>query len=154
MAETLGSLVDKLSIKNLRLWHLDEVKEGDKTAEKKKLVLEQRQRLIEEIDAFTGEAAKGSVPLREEKLKLYNKPEDTGLTGHLQKIGETMDQLCQENIRLWHLEDEIREVGLADTQIVQLKRRIDKSNQKRNDLIDRTDELLEQTLHQPKEDNP
>ncbi|MBT6409879.1 MAG: DUF4254 domain-containing protein, partial [Nitrospina sp.] len=24
MAETLGSLVDKLSIKNLRIWHLDE----------------------------------------------------------------------------------------------------------------------------------
>ena len=27
MAETLGSLVDKLSIKNLRIWHLDEVLE-------------------------------------------------------------------------------------------------------------------------------
>ena len=24
MAETLGSLIDKLSIKNLRYWHLDE----------------------------------------------------------------------------------------------------------------------------------
>ena len=28
MAETLGSLVDKLSIKNLRLWHLDEALEA------------------------------------------------------------------------------------------------------------------------------
>ncbi|SVA83084.1 uncharacterized protein METZ01_LOCUS135938, partial [marine metagenome] len=27
MAETLGSLVDKLSIKNLRIWHLDEALE-------------------------------------------------------------------------------------------------------------------------------
>ena len=27
MAETLGSLVDKLSIKNLRIWHLEEVLE-------------------------------------------------------------------------------------------------------------------------------
>ena len=25
MAETLGSLIDKLSIKNLRYWHLDEL---------------------------------------------------------------------------------------------------------------------------------
>ena len=33
MAETLGSLVDKLSIKNLRIWHLDEALE-EKNASK------------------------------------------------------------------------------------------------------------------------
>ena len=31
MAETLGSLVDKLSIKNLRIWHIDEAIESDET---------------------------------------------------------------------------------------------------------------------------
>ena len=29
MAETLGSLVDKLSIKNLRIWHIEEALEKD-----------------------------------------------------------------------------------------------------------------------------
>jgi len=49
MAETLGSLVDKLSIKNLRLWHLDELLEeesGEKLNElkaKRELVLKQSQ---------------------------------------------------------------------------------------------------------------
>ena len=28
MAETLGSLIDKLSIKNLRYWHLDEASQA------------------------------------------------------------------------------------------------------------------------------
>ena len=35
MAETLGSLVDKLSIKNLRYWHLDEVFQAEDTPEYK-----------------------------------------------------------------------------------------------------------------------
>ena len=33
MAETLGSLVDKLSIKNLRIWHLDEALEQKNTSD-------------------------------------------------------------------------------------------------------------------------
>ena len=33
MAETLGSLVDKLSIKNLRIWHLDEALEKSRGSE-------------------------------------------------------------------------------------------------------------------------
>ena len=36
MAETLGSLVDKLSIKNLRIWHLEEVLEKDSDSEELK----------------------------------------------------------------------------------------------------------------------
>ena len=37
MAETLGSLVDKLSIKNLRIWHLDEVLENDRASNREEL---------------------------------------------------------------------------------------------------------------------
>jgi hypothetical protein len=36
MAVTLGSLVDKLSIKNLRIWHLEEVFEKDSNSEELK----------------------------------------------------------------------------------------------------------------------
>ncbi|MBI5187107.1 MAG: DUF4254 domain-containing protein [Nitrospinae bacterium] len=146
MAETLGSLVDKLSIKNLRLWHMDEAKDIEGYEEKRKLVLDQRDRLIREIDAFTAEAVKGNVVLREEKVKLYNKPEEKGLFHHLGKVGEAVDQLAYQNILLWHLEDRIREEGLPDAGIAQLKREIDKANQKRNDLIDKIDELFEREI--------
>lgn len=147
MAETLGSLMDKLSIKNIRLWHLDEAKgitEGYK--EKKELVQKQRDRLILEIDEFVQAGLQGKVSLREEKVKLYNKPEDKGLFGYVSRIGEAMNQLALENIRLWHLEDDIREEGIADSRIADLKREIDRANQRRNDLIDKVDELFEKSL--------
>ncbi len=146
MAETLGSLVDKLSIKNLRLWHLEETKDCEGYDEKKKIVLNQHDRLIQEINEFTQEAVKGNVFLREAKVKLYNKPEDKRRCSHLSRIGEAIDQLTLENLRLWHLEDEIREESLQDSHIVRLKREIDKANQKRNDLIDKIDELFEKKL--------
>lgn len=146
MAETLGSLVDKLSIKNLRLWHLDEAKGMEGYEEKRGVIVGQRDRLILEIDEFTREAVKGNVILREEKLKLYNKPEEKGLFNHLGRIGEAVDQLVSQNIMLWHLEDRIREAELPDAGIVKLKREIDKANQKRNDLIDKIDELFEKEV--------
>ena len=33
MSETLGSLIDKLTIANLRLWHLEEVKHDDQASD-------------------------------------------------------------------------------------------------------------------------
>ena len=33
MSETLGSLIDKLTIANLRLWHLEEVKYNDEASD-------------------------------------------------------------------------------------------------------------------------
>ena len=75
MAETLGSLVDKLSIKNLRLWHLDELLEEEsgapeKTNElkaKRELVLKQSQDLMDEINGFFAAALEGKVKIRDEK---------------------------------------------------------------------------------------
>ena len=67
MAETLGSLIDKLSIKNLRYWHLDEAIQKEdfsdpKTKELKTkldLVDSQRKDLLNEIDAFLVAALAG-----------------------------------------------------------------------------------------------
>lgn len=46
------------------------------------------------------------------------------------------------NFKLWHLEDEARRDDLRDYQIVELKRNIDKENQKRNDFIEEIDKVL------------
>ena len=81
MAETLGSLIDKLSIKNLRYWHLDEVVQAKNVSDheveelkgKMDLVDRQRKELLEEIDVFLVAALAGKVRIRDEKMKFYKK---------------------------------------------------------------------------------
>ncbi len=79
MAETLGSLVDKLSVANIRLWHLED-KRRDKglpdeerlaAADAVSVVNNQRNDLIDEIDSFLSGAMKGRAGLCRPKMKLY-----------------------------------------------------------------------------------
>ena len=149
MAETLGSLVDKLSIKNLRLWHLDELLEEEsgapeKTNElkaKRELVLKQSQDLMDEINGFFTAALQGKVRIRDEKIKMYDN-KNVKPTDAIKELGLAISELSLRNIRCWHLEDEVRREDLPDSEIVQLKRRIDATNQERNDLMDKVDEIL------------
>ncbi len=149
MAETLGSLVDKLSIKNLRLWHLDEQLEQknvapEKTKElqaKRELVLKQSQDLMVEINGFFSAALQGEVTIRDEKIKMYTN-KNVKPTDAIKELGLAISELAMRNIRCWHLEDEVRREDLPDSEIVQLKRRIDATNQERNDLMDKVDEIL------------
>ena len=158
MAETLGSLVDKLSIKNLRLWHLEEALEAisdtdDKWEEmrgKREMVLKQSKELMDEINEFFADALEGKVKIRDEKVKLYTnknvKPSDS-----IKELGVAISELAMRNIRCWHLEDEVRREDLPDAEIVQLKRRIDATNQERNDLMDKVDQILWNEARQRKE---
>ncbi len=53
------------------------------------------------------------------------------------------------NTRLWHEEDEVRRTDVPDRAIVEGKRRIDRLNQERNDLIEKIDETLMGRLPAP-----
>ena len=153
MAETLGSLVDKLSIKNLRIWHLDEALE-EKNASKlissayaelkarRDLADKQRQNLVNEINDFLVSALKGEVCIRDEKIKLYANT-NVSSSDSIKKLGEAVSELAIRNIKLWHCEDEVRRTDLADVEIVKIKRKIDTTNQERNDLMDKVDEILQ-----------
>ena len=46
------------------------------------------------------------------------------------------------NFELWHIEDEARTPGATDAELAQVKRRIDRMNQRRNDLAEDLDRLL------------
>ena len=147
MAETLGSLVDKLSIKNLRIWHLDEVLENDQASKvkefqaKRDLAHRQRQDLIKEIDSFIDAALRGEVRIRDEKIKMYTNT-NVSSSETIKALGNAVSELACRNIKLWHLEDEVRRTDLPDATIVQTKRKIDATNQERNDLIDKVDQIL------------
>ena len=150
MAETLGSLVDKLSIKNLRIWHIDKEINSDALQKwqvkqlhiKKELALKQRDALVQEINSFLMLALEGKVEVRDQKLKLYQNLNVENVDG-LNGLGAAISELALRNIRLWNLEDEVRSKDISDSQIADCKRKIDTNNQERNDLIDKVDQILE-----------
>ena len=157
MAETLGSLIDKLSIKNLRYWHLDEDSQARDASDPRKqelmdkmeLVDRQRKELLEEIDVFLSSALAGEVRIRDEKVKLYKNLNVTSAE-NVNHLGEAVSKLAMSNIKLWHLEDEVRREDLPDTDIVKTKRKIDTNNQERNNFMDKVDEILENFVKQAK----
>ena len=156
MAETLGSLVDTLSIKNLRIWHLDEALEQKNASDyaelkaRRDLADKQRQNLVNEINDFLVSALKGEVCIRDEKIKLYANT-NVSSSDSIKKLGEAVSELAFRNIKLWHCEDEVRRTDLADVEIVKIKRRIDTTNQERNDLMDKVDEILQSQSEEKKE---
>ncbi len=157
MAETLGSLIDKLSIKNLRYWHIDEFLQAKDASDpqmeelkaKRDLVDSQRKDLLGEIDAFLEAALAGEVKIRDEKVKLYKNLNVASSDG-LNNLGKAVSGLAMSNIKLWHLEDEVRREDLPDSEIVKTKRTIDTTNQERNNFMDKVDEILESTVKRPK----
>jgi len=50
------------------------------------------------------------------------------------------------NFELWHIEDEARRPAAADAELAEIKRRIDTTNQRRNDAVEELDRCLLQEL--------
>jgi hypothetical protein len=149
MAETLGSLVDKLSIKNIREFFLCKMiteKTGKFSAKELngKLVILRRQKssLKKEIDDFLLTSFRPKVILQDEKLKLYNARKDMGCIRPTVFLSEAISGLAEKNLELWNLEDEARRKDVKLSYIGQIKRKIDLCNQQRNDYIDKVDELF------------
>ena len=157
MAETLGSLVDKLTIKALREFHINEMKQNENTKfskseldEKLEVLARQKEDLKIEIDGYLAAAFAGDIILKEEKLKLYNNPDIIGKIGEIKGVSGAIEKLSQKNIELWHLEDEARREDVPLEYIGEIKRKIDVTNQHRNDSIDTIDEMLEKFIRSNK----
>jgi len=153
MAETLGSLVDKLTIKTIREFHIRGIfksKKGKssqhKLKEKLKILTRQKKLLLKEMEEFILRAWEKGVSLRDQKLKLYNRPHNANRIGNIRSISEAINQLSKKNLELWYLEDEARSKDATLSYIGKIKKKIDLANQARNDLIDKIDELFEKRV--------
>ena len=61
-------------------------------------------------------------------------------------FAELVRRQHRANFELWHIEDEARRPHASDAELASVKRRIDATNQRRNDLAEQIDEMLLQEL--------
>ena len=105
MAETLGSLCDKLTIVKLKQWHSE-------NPERQQSLAGQQQQLQEEIDGFIGDAIAGRIPsarLTFAANKVYRQegnavPEVSG------SLAAVISHLAAVNCQLWHEVDKGYEI--------------------------------------------
>ena len=58
------------------------------------------------------------------------------------QFSEAIAELHLANFELWHIEDQTRVPRASDRQVAEMKRAIDRTNQRRNDLMERCDVVL------------
>lgn len=144
MAETLGTLADKLATVKLKLWHTDD---PERT---RSLTLQEKQ-LQDEMDDFVRAAIVGEIPI--ERLtfaanKVYKK--EGNVTADFQgTIGQIFSQLAETNCRLWHVQENVYDfekvpMSEKDNLISQLAI----VNLERNQCIDKLDEQFCKSIEQ------
>lgn len=144
MAETLGSLCDKLTTVKLKRWHTDD-------PDRLKSLAVQEQQLHEEIDEFVSAAIAGNIPI--ERLtfasnKVYKKngnavPELRG------SFGETFAQLADTVCKLWHVQEKVYEFeAIPMDQKDGVIKELAIVNLERNQCIDRLDEQFRQAVEE------
>ena len=135
MAETLGSLCDKLTVVKLKQWHTDDrARLGSLSA--------QERQLQQEISEYVAAAARGEIPL--ERLtfaanKVY-KREGTEVADVQGNLGELFSRLADVNCRLWHVQEKVYDfaaVAPADKDAV--IKQLALLNLERNTCIDALD---------------
>jgi hypothetical protein len=102
MAETLGSLCDKLTIVKLKQYHSDD-------EERLKSLAEQESNLQIEIDDFISDAIHGIIPLNRLTFKANKvfKQEGNEIADINGTIGTVFAKLAEVNCLLWHEQEKV-----------------------------------------------
>ena len=138
MAETLGSLCDKLTIVKLKQWHTED-------AARLASLDDQARQLAEEIDEFVHKAANLEIP--HERLsfaanKVF-KQEGNKIASISGDIGELFAQLAHVNCALWHEQEKVYEFDQVPAdEKNQVVKRLALLNLERNQCIDGIDRRL------------
>ena len=143
MAETLGSLCDKLTIVKLKQYHSEAKEKLDSLAS-------QEIQLKEEIEEFILSAMQGIIPL--EKLtfnsnKVYAMS-DKDIERFKGTIGEVVSKLAEVNCELWHEQEKVyafESVPAAEKN--HFIKQLAKLNLERTSCIDEIDHVLFMSLN-------
>jgi len=110
MAETLGSLCDKLTIVKLKHYHSDD-------QNKLHSLQQQQHQLIDEIDEFIPDAINGIIPTR--KLTFQSNKVFKGELKEIQEVKSTIgivfEKLAETNCLLWHEQEKVYEFEKVST---------------------------------------
>lgn len=139
MAETLGSLCDKLSIVKLKQYHCD-------NEQKAQSLMTQEQQLVSEMDAFMADALSGRIPLERLSFsanKVYKQAGNELSPVPESSIGAAFAELCKVNCDLWHEQEKVYEFEAvpADEKNTVVKQ-LALLNLRRNQCIDAIDKVL------------
>jgi predicted ester cyclase len=136
MAETLGTLVDKLTTVRLKLWHTED-------PERTRSLTSQERQLEDEINEFVSGAISGEIPI--ERLtfasnKVYKKEGNIVPDFH-GSVGQLVSQLAEVNCRLWHVQEKVYEFEQVPmNEKDEIIKQLAIVNLERNQCIDRLDE--------------
>jgi len=142
MAETLGTLCDKLTIVKLKRWHSEDKVRLESLAQ-------QEQQLAKEIDNFVSSAISGVIS--PEKLtfssnKVY-KVEGNEIAEIRGEIGGLFAQLAHTNCELWHEQEKVYEfekIPVDDKDKV--VKRLATLNLERNRCMDEIDQQFKRQI--------
>lgn len=95
MSETLGSLLDKLSVLKIRQWH-----ENDCVTLSR--LIEQETDLSQEINDFVHDAVTGAIPLNKLTSPAYKNQRKNGSPIVIRDISSLFSDLADVNCELWH----------------------------------------------------
>lgn len=144
MAETLGSLCDKLTIVKLKQFHSED-------KERLQSLALQEKQLQNEINEFIGAAIAGQIPL--ERLtfaanKVFKKEGNivAEVTG---SIGEIFSMLANVNSTLWHEQEKVYEFEkVPPEEKDKVVKRLALLNLERNSCIDQIDKQFRSLIEQ------
>jgi Protein of unknown function (DUF4254) len=92
------------------------------------------------------------VSLQEEATRRWHEP--TEMPARASELDALVVDQHRANFDLWHEEDEARDPEATPERIVGNKRAIDRLNQRRNDLMERIDQMLLSEAGEQREDAP
>jgi len=139
MAETLGSLCDKLSIVKLKQYHCDNEQKAQSLAA-------QEGQLVTEMNVFMADALSGRMPVERLSFsanKVYKQAGNELCPVPEDSVGEAFAELSKVNCDLWHEQEKVYEF---ETVPAEEKNKVVKQlallNLRRNRCIDAIDKVL------------
>lgn len=142
MAETLGSLCDKLTVVKLKQWHSDD-------EVKLRSLQQQEQQLSEEIDDFLQKAISGEIPKSKITFaanKVYRK-EGNSINEVMGTIGLIFSELATVNCKIWHEQEKVYEFeSVPINQKNEVIKQLAVLNLERNRCIENIDKNLSNLL--------